>query len=66
MAVTNKPSINRGVTVVGWYYSDLMTDTFELPIRWPGVTSCTTKDTSILIDSCASVDNTLVISITKK
>lgn len=65
MAVS-KPSIYRWITVAGRYYSNLTTDTFELPIRRSGVKSCTTKDTTITINSCASVWNQLIISLTKK
>ncbi|MCX6824220.1 MAG: peptidoglycan recognition family protein [candidate division SR1 bacterium] len=60
------PKIERGVTVDGRYYSDKASDTFTLPIRWTGVKSCTTTDTTISIGSCSSRNNQLNISLTKK
>ena len=66
MTVNVRPSVNRWITVAWRYYSDLTTDTFELPIRWPGVTSCKTSDTTIAINSCSSRAGKLVISLTKK
>ncbi len=61
-----KPTIDRGIVIAWRYYSDATTDTFELPIRWTGVKSCTTTDTTITINSCSSKNNQLVISLTKK
>jgi hypothetical protein len=60
------PKVDRGIIVDGRYYSDKSTDTFTLPIRWTGIKSCTTSDTSITINSCAAVNNQLTISLTKK
>lgn len=60
------PKVERG-TIVAWrYYSDKSTDTFTLPIRWTGIKSCTSSDTTITINSCTSVNNQLNISLTKK
>jgi len=64
--IVPSPSINRWITVDGRYYSDNNTDTFALPIRWTGVKSCTTTDTTITINSCTSKNNQLLISLTKK
>lgn len=61
-----KITINRWITVNGRYYSDKMTDTFTLPIRWKWVTSCTSTDTTIAIWSCISTNNQLTINLTKK
>lgn len=61
-----KPTINRWIPVAGRYYSDWTTDTFTLPIRRTGVTSCTTTDSSIAINSCTSSNNQLIVSLTKK
>ncbi len=66
MALPLKPSIHRWTTVAGRRYSDLATDTFELPIRWSWVKSCTTNDTSIIVNSCVSEGNKLIVSLTKK
>ncbi|EKD24860.1 MAG: N-acetylmuramoyl-L-alanine amidase family 2 [uncultured bacterium (gcode 4)] len=60
------PKIERGSIVAGRYYSDTITDTFTLPIRWTGIQSCTTSDDTIAIGSCSSNDNKLSISLTKK
>ncbi len=60
------PKIERGITVDGRYYSDKTADTFTLPIRWTGIKSCTTTDTTISIGSCSSKNNQLNISLTKK
>ena len=60
------PKIERGTFVAWRYYSDKTTDTFELPIRWTGIKSCTTSDTSITINSCTAANNQLNISLTKK
>lgn len=58
--------IDRWTTVAGLYYSDKTTDTFVLPIRWSGVSSCTTTDSTISINSCSSQNNKLIISLTRK
>lgn len=60
------PKIDRGIMVDWRYYSDTSTDIFSLPIRWKGVKSCTTSDTTITINSCSSLNNQLNISLTKK
>lgn len=61
-----KVTIDRG-TIVAWrYYADTATKTFQLPINWPDVTSCSTNDSSITINSCSSQNNQLSISLTKK
>ena len=61
-----KPTIPRGIVVAGRWYSDKTTDTFMLPIRWAGVTSCTSSDSTITINSCQSNNNQLAISLTRK
>lgn len=64
--VLPKATIERGSIVAGRYYSDKLSNTFLLPIRWNGVTSCTSTDTTITIHSCSSQNNQLAISVTKK
>ncbi len=61
-----KPVVDRWITVAWRYYSDQTSDTFNLPIRREGVTSCTTSDTTITINSCYSRNNELIVSLTKK
>lgn len=60
------PTIDRGIFVAWRYYSDATSDTFALPIRWQWVTSCTTTDTTITINSCVAKNDQLFISLTKK
>ncbi|MFA6256425.1 MAG: N-acetylmuramoyl-L-alanine amidase [Candidatus Absconditabacterales bacterium] len=64
--IPSKPPIDRGPVVAGRYYSDKIADTFALPIRWTGVKSCTSSDTTISIGSCSSKNDELYISLTKK
>ncbi len=61
-----KPPVNAWTIVDGRYYSDKTSDTFLLPIRWKGVKSCTTTDTTFAITSCNSSNDQLSISVTKK
>lgn len=61
-----KITLPRWISVDGRYYSNKTTDTFTLPIRWTGITSCTSTDTTIDIWSCSSVDDSLSITLTKK
>lgn len=58
--------VQRWISLAWRYYSDSSTSTFILPIRWKGVSSCTTTDSTIVINSCTSQNNQLVISLTKK
>jgi len=61
-----KPTIDRWIIVAWRYYSNATTDTFVLPIRWKWVTSCTTTDTTITINSCVAKNDQLFVSLTKK
>ena len=60
-----KPVIDRGIMLSDWYYADTTTTTLSLPVRWAGVTSCTSSDTSILIHSCSSANGKLSITLEK-
>jgi len=64
--ISSKPlSVDRGIVLSDWYYSDNLVDTFVLPIRWSWVSSCVSSDTSILIHSCSSVWGKLSITLEK-
>lgn len=63
---STKTPLSHGTTVAGRYYAPSTTATFTLPIRWDGVDSCTSKDSTIAITSCKSQNNRLVISLTRK
>jgi len=64
--VVTSPKKPSWPVIAWWYYSDKTTDTFQLPIRWKWVTSCTTTDATISIWSCSSKNNELSITLTKK
>ncbi len=60
-----KPAVDRGVVLSDWYYANTTTQTFVLPIRWSGVHSCSSIDTSVIVHSCVSHDNQLSITLEK-
>lgn len=64
--ILKKPHEERGSVVPWRFYSEKDSDIFLLPIRWEGVSSCTSADTSISINSCSSKNKQVQISLTKK
>lgn len=60
-----KTAIDKWIALADWYYSDATTVTLSLPIRWSGVDSCTSLDTSVIIHSCSSNNGQLIITLEK-
>lgn len=65
VATQKNPVIDRGIMLSDWYYADSTIITLHLPVRWKGVSSCTSIDTSILVRSCISSDDRLSITLEK-